>query len=305
MQRVLITGAAGFVGRHCLAPLLARGFAVHGVSSSGREVPVGDVVWHKADLLKPEQVESLMARVQPTHLLHLAWIADPKTYRDAAENVAWVEASLRLARSFYDRGGHRALLVGSCFEYDWSDGRCHEVTTPLAPTTLYGTCKAALYSVFERYVAEFQLDGAWARPFFLYGPHAPAGKMPGAVIAAVEKGETIKCSHGNQLRDFMYVLDAADALAALLDSGVQGAVNVATGQALRVKDLILAVTDYCGGLELVQLGARPTDDNEPPLLVADTTRLNRELGWTPKFGYREALAATIQSWRESEFQLVR
>ncbi|MEX1027488.1 MAG: NAD(P)-dependent oxidoreductase [Candidatus Paceibacterota bacterium] len=305
MCRVLITGAGGFVGRHCLGPLVKRGFEVHALSSSGKYIPQSGVVWHRDDLLESNCVRPLLAKIKPSHLMHLAWVTDPQTYRQSTANLAWVEVSMQLVREFYECGGRRAVLTGSCAEYDWNYGLCREYETPLRPATLYGTCKAALYSAFEQHVLDHHLDGAWARLFFLYGPHAPMTKIPGVVIEAVEKGAVIKCSHGNQLRDFMYVLDAADALVELLASDLQGAVNVATGQALRVNEMIAAVTDYCGGHRLVQLGARRTGEHEPPLVVADSTRLNRELNWAPKFGYREALVETIQWWRENETQLVR
>ena len=72
MKRVLLTGASGFIGRHCVEPLLERGFEVHAVSSKATG---GDprVAWHQADLLRPDAIRGLVADVAPDHMLHLAW----------------------------------------------------------------------------------------------------------------------------------------------------------------------------------------------------------------------------------------
>ncbi len=58
--------------------------------------------------------------VQPTHLLHFAWIATPGVYWDSAENFRWVSAGERLLRSFRAHGGRRVVMAGSCAEYDWA-----------------------------------------------------------------------------------------------------------------------------------------------------------------------------------------
>ena len=305
MQRVLLTGAAGFVGRHCLAPLLARGYEVHAVSSSGRQLPVADVIWHTADLLENAEAGRIIDVVQPSHLLHLAWDTTPETYRTSSENLAWVGASLRLLRAFHEKGGDRAVFVGSCYEYGWSHETYHESSTPLNPATLYGACKASLFSIFDRYAQQHTLSAAWGRFFFLYGPHAPMEKMPGLVISAAERGRSVKCSHGDQVRDFMFIADAADALAALLDSDTQGPVNVASGQGLRLRDLILAVADYCGGRELVEFGAVPAAANEPPTLVADVQRLREEVRWNASYDLSSGVRETVEWWRGHAGQLAK
>ena len=98
MKRVLLTGATGFVGRHCLQPLLERGYEVHALTS--RPVPTTEqdgVHWHLLDLLAPRPLS--LEQIQPTHLLHLAWYAVPGKYWTSPENVRWVEASLALLRA--------------------------------------------------------------------------------------------------------------------------------------------------------------------------------------------------------------
>jgi uncharacterized protein YbjT (DUF2867 family) len=103
MKRVLLTGASGFVGSHCLAPLLAHAYEVHAVSSRPHLTPretrpqgEGSVAWHQADLLDAEQTAALVERVKPTHLLHLAWEVTPGAFWTSPLNWPWVDASLTL-----------------------------------------------------------------------------------------------------------------------------------------------------------------------------------------------------------------
>ena len=73
MKRVLVTGASGFIGSHCLWPLLERGYDVHAVARARAADRSAPVTWHAADLLDRQAAADLLDAVRPTHLLHLAW----------------------------------------------------------------------------------------------------------------------------------------------------------------------------------------------------------------------------------------
>src|SRR4051794_12940479 len=100
MKRVLVTGASGFIGRHCLPALSARGFDVHAIHATG--TPGIESTWHRVDLIEPVQMRRLLDEVQPTHLLHLAWYVDHGKYWTSTENLRWIEASLSLLRGFVE-----------------------------------------------------------------------------------------------------------------------------------------------------------------------------------------------------------
>src|SRR5271166_1690858 len=80
MNKVLVTGASGFIGWHTLTPLLEAGYEVHAVSLRACEDGPDGVVWHRADLLDGECVRSLLHRVRPSHLIHFAWFVAPGKY---------------------------------------------------------------------------------------------------------------------------------------------------------------------------------------------------------------------------------
>src|SRR5262245_22459508 len=117
MKRVLVTGASGFIGRHCLQHLAEHGYDVHAVAHSRMPKTAGTgAQWHRANLLDGREVADLLAAVKPTHLLHFAWYLEPKDYRTAHANLLWCRAGIDLVRLFAESGGRRAVFAGTCFE---------------------------------------------------------------------------------------------------------------------------------------------------------------------------------------------
>ena len=298
MTKVLVTGASGFLGRHVLNSLLKRGITVDAVTSNPESFRIDpDCTWHVANLLVPDQVATLMRQVQPTHLLHLAWYAIPGKYWTAPENFAWVQASLELLKQFQAFGGQRVVMAGTCAEYDWGYGYCSEEITPKQATSVYGICKSALQTMLDAYSENAGFSSAWGRIFFLYGPYENPKRFVASTIRSLLKGESARCSHGNQIRDFLYVQDVADAFATLLFSNVIGAVNIASGQPVTLKTIVFQIAEQLGKSNLVRLGVLPVSDKEPPLLVANTHRLTQEVNWHPKYDLATGLKLTIDWWK--------
>jgi len=122
MKKVLLTGASGFIGRHCITPLVNSGYEVHCISTRNVNEQSEGVYWHKADLLKTLDVSSLVSNIKPESLLHLAWHMQPGDTLNDPCNIEWIEKSLSLLRVFKDNGGERAVIAGTCYEYDLNDG---------------------------------------------------------------------------------------------------------------------------------------------------------------------------------------
>lgn len=295
-MRVLITGAGGFIGRHCLSSVLSRADYVCALSTKERRDRTID--WRHVDILDTARTREIVKAVRPTHLLHLAWVTTPGEYWSSPENLRWCAASLELLRAFQESGGQRVVMAGTCAEYEWSGGRCSERLTPLSPTSLYGSCKHALDVALTAYAARTGLSAAWGRVFWTYGPHEHPARLVATTIAALLAGRTADCTDGTQARDFMFVRDIGDAFAALLDAGVSGPVNVASGEATSIRHVVTEIGDILDMPDRIRLGARPATGDEPAVVYGDPTRLRDELGWTPRFTLRAGLEATIEWWRE-------
>jgi nucleoside-diphosphate-sugar epimerase len=305
MRRVLLTGAGGFIGRHTLEPLLAAGMEVHALTSTHPPAgaPAG-VRWHRADLLAAEAPADLVGEIHPSDLLHLAWYTRPGLYWTASENLDWVQASLRLLRAFGETGGRRAVLAGTCAEYAWGrrthcvENRPADPGTPTVPATLYGAAKHGLHVVARAWARQTGVALAWGRIFNVYGPHEHPDRLVSGLAGALLRDEQAACSQGTQLRDYIYAPELGAAFAGLLVSDVEGALNMASGEPVRVAEVIAAVAAAIGRPDLVRYGARPTGGGEPESLTADGGRLREEVGWTPSVGLREGVSRTVEWWRQ-------
>jgi nucleoside-diphosphate-sugar epimerase len=295
MKKIVLTGASGFVGRQCLSPLVRHGYEIHAVQHQHRAPDIAQVQWHQVDLLDADEVSRFLKRIQPTHLLHCAWYAVPGKYWEAVENYRWVEASQHLFRSFVKLGGQRAVGVGSCAEYDWSFTRCLEYSTPLNPATTYGTCKVQVGTFLEELGNKTGVTTAWGRLFFLYGPHERPERFVPSIINPILRGERARCSHGEHVRDYIYVKDAADALASLLASSVSGPVNIASGKAVALKQIAKTIGAKLGRPDLLTFAE--TESTGAREIAAETARLNREVGWSPKYNLDLGLEETIGWWQ--------
>ncbi|MFQ3665458.1 MAG: NAD(P)-dependent oxidoreductase [Sphingomonadaceae bacterium] len=284
-----MTGGSGFVGR-ALVPILVR--AGHEVHLFGRRTtPDADVTAHGVDLLRDDPGPLLLA-VQPDALVHLAWEATPGSFWQAPENLDWVATSVRLARSFALAGGRRIVVAGTCAEYDWSFLRLEEERTPLRPHTLYGVAKASLLRLLRAAAPGLGLSLAWGRIFFPYGPFERPGRLLSSLIDGLAAGQRVAVTDGRQQRDFLHVEDVARAFALLLESNLQGPINIASGVARPVRTLILEVARRMGREDLVDLGARSTQPGEPHVMIADARRI-RAIGFEPVWSLEAGLADAV------------
>jgi len=298
MKRVMITGASGFIGRHVLPALVARGYEVHAASSRKSGSDGLGIKWHGVNLLDSTACSVLMAKVRPSHLLHLAWYTDHGKYWSSPANIAWVQASLGLLRAFTDQGGQRAVFAGTCAEYDWADGICDEDHTPLQPASIYGACKHALSELLAAHSAATGLSSAWGRLFYLFGPGEKSSRLVPHVITHLLRDTPAQCSGGGQERDFLFVEDAADAFAALLDSKISGALNIARGESVGIRELASMIAAKMGKPQLLRF-----DTSAPPgpaTLTASVHRLKSELNWSPRVGLDEGIQRSIAWWVQHE-----
>jgi nucleoside-diphosphate-sugar epimerase len=230
-------------------------------------------------------------------------------YWTSAENFRWLGASERLLRSFHAHGGCRVMMAGSCAEYDWSRaGVCDELLSPLADDQAapndpavaappYTACKIALQRILADFGHRERLSTVWGRIFFQFGPHEHPDRLVPSVIRNLLLNQEAPCSHGRQIRSFLHVADVGEAFAAVLDSELEGPVNIGSDERIAVQDLVGRIGRQIGRSELLRLGARAASAAEPLLLVPEIHRLRDGARWRPRFTLNEALSDTIEWWR--------
>lgn len=295
MKRVLLTGANGYIGRHMLDDLVSKGFEVHAVSRGVHEDANG-VIWHETDLLNHAAVDTLVDNVAATHLQHLAWVTEHGDYWESPRNLEWLAASTHLLSSFVAQGGKRAVLAGTCAEYDWTDGHCVENLTPLRAKSLYAKTKLAFRDAAYKLADSSELQIAWARIFFSFGPHEHKERLVPAVINALMSSDRAKCGDGSLVRDFMYVSDVASAMVATLDSNFSGDINIASGGGMTLAELVDRIATRLDATDRVDFDHYPRRPNDPQTISADNSQLSDAIGWTATYDLDSAIDNTIVWW---------
>lgn len=308
----IVTGGAGFIGRHTLPHLAAKGFAVHVLSrqalSKGQQKELAgnttsDTFFHGGvDLHDIDAVAPLLGEIKASHLLHLAWDTRHGIFWSSTENLDWIVTSKLLVQSFISHGGKRIVAAGTCAEYDWGSGEASldETKSKLRPLSMYGQCKVAFRKSLVTLSAHHQVSSAWGRVFFLFGPHECPKRLVSSAILALLQGKEFPASVGDQLRDFMYVDDVARGFVELLDSDVQGDVNIASGRGSSVAEVLTLLGEIIGRPELIKLGAKPKQAHEPVRLVASVERLQREVRFQDNESLRGGLEKSVLWWRETD-----
>jgi nucleoside-diphosphate-sugar epimerase len=227
--------------------------------------------------------------------VHLAWNAEHPAYWTAADNDAWADGTIALARSFAEQGGQRLVAAGTCAEYDWTDlsTPCREEETPCRPQTPYGRAKLRAGIGVMKIARETGLSAAWGRLFFLYGPGEDPQRIIPFVARQLAAGERAKVSAGTQVRDFLHVSDAATAFVVLLSDSLAGPVNIGSAVGVTIRSVVETLARMAGRPDLVDLGAVPLQPGEPPMIVADNRRL-LSTGWRQKITLEAGLAEMIQ-----------
>ena len=282
-ERVLVTGASGFIGQH-IAPLLqARGYETH-LTARGVLPQNPGITAHAVDLLHQDEAQRLIKDVRPDIIIHTAWYVAHGRFWTAPENTDWLEASTALAAYAAEAGARRFVGLGTCAEYATDagdDAYPWPETRPIAPATPYGEAKAALARrLAEMAEARAHFGFAWARLFHLFGPGENPARLVPSIMLALREGREAQCASGRPVRDFISTQNAAAAITALATSDITGPVNIASGAPISIAAMARLIAHISGRPDLLRLGALPDRPNEAPYMVAHTGRLRREVGFT-------------------------
>ena len=294
-KRVLITGGNGFIGRHTLIPLIKLGYEVHVVTSQpGTGTHTTN---HAVDLLDCSKHLPLIETIRPSHLLLAAWYTEHGKFWDATENVDWLKATISLGKIFYSKGGQRILGVGTCAEYDWEDGLCIEGKTKEAPISLYGKIKLTTYECLQTLAQMSGQSFVWARIFFTFGPGECKNRLIPYLILKLLKVEKAESTQENKIRDFLHVSDLGNALAILLNTNIQGIINIGSGIPITIQEMVTKIATQLQREDLISFSDASGHAYSPNKILADISKLKNETDWQPTLPIDEGLSKTIQWWK--------
>lgn len=299
VKRVLVTGAAGFIGAHVVRQLVREGHEVFAIVRpaadrwrlAGLEKDLGVI---EGDLRALPDIRSELRAARPDICLHLAWHGWSGK-AEAEENLSSLGTSLDLLRMMPDLSCDRFAAVGTCFEYDLAVEPLAE-STPLHPRELYGTCKKSLFEVAQQFSALTGVSVVTPRVFYSYGPFEDVRRLVPSIVLSLLQGKRADVTPGEQVRDYLHVEDVASAIWRVAASDVGGAVNIASGQPVTIADIATRVGRLVGKPELVRLGAIPYRPGEPMRILGDATILRERLGWTARYDLDRGLADTVRWW---------
>jgi nucleoside-diphosphate-sugar epimerase len=269
MRRILLTGAAGFVGRQVTRALADAGAHITVVTRTGAAAPefshrhleLDDIF----DLGQNEWAE-ICSDVES--VIHVAWYAEPGQYLYSPLNLHCLAGTLRLAAGAAEAGVKRFTGIGTCFEYALGDS--HDVLTTdslLGPTTPYGAAKAAAWYGLSQYFSLTETEFAWCRLFYLYGPGEDERRLIPYLHNCFRGGVPAELTSGKQVRDFISVCEAGRQIARVGLGEGAGALNICSGVPMTVGGIALGIAERYGRPELVHLGVRADRADDPHYVV--------------------------------------
>jgi UDP-glucose 4-epimerase len=303
-MRVFVTGGAGFIGSHVCRVLLAAGHEVSvldNLSTGHRNVVPEGAKFIRGDLKREERLPEWLAGHDA--VIHLAALVPVPT--SVARPVEFAENNVvntvRLLESMRKAGVSRIVFSSSATVYGLPKRLPLSEDDPLGiQSNPYGATKVSAEAFVAAYQRLYGYDATILRYFNPYGPNElcepETHLIPNVVRAALADQPIPVYWKGEQIRDFIYVEDLAQAHAAVL--GVKGLTyfNVGSEVGVKVKDVLSAVTDILDRpLRINDLGERPGD---VPALYASSAKLREATGWRAQVGLEEGLRRTVAFYRE-------
>lgn len=314
MQTILITGLAGFAGSHLTDLLLQdNDVAIAGILHPSHQIQHLEksprITVHYADILQPETLTSVIRRIQPEAVYHLAGLAhvhESWINRKATLDTNFLGAFHLLEACRTLSSFPRVLLVGSadCYGIVPEDQQPITEGQPFQPHSPYAVSKIAQEMLGMQYARGDKLPVFLTRSFNHTGPRQKetfvCSSFARQIAAAERSGTRFEILTGNleARRDFSDVRDVAVAYKTILDKGAPGVpYNICSGRAVSIENMLKTLLSYSKGpFEVVRDPSklRPAD---MPLLLGSADKLRRDTGWQPAYTIEKTLQDLLNYWR--------
>jgi dTDP-glucose 4,6-dehydratase len=306
-QRVVITGAAGFIGSHLAETLLDRGFSVIGIDNllTGDVANIAHLRNRDFEFIKHDVTNYIYIEGPVDFVLHWASPASPIDYLELPIPTLKVGAlgthkALGLAKA---KGARFVLastseVYGDPLEHPQKESYWGNVN-PIGPRGVYDEAKRFAEAMTVAYHRYHGLDAKIVRIFNTYGPRMrvrDGRAVPAFISQALVNEDVTVFGDGNQTRSFTYITDLVDGILRLMTSSVNDPVNIGNPREMTLEDLARRIIEMTGSTSRIVYKPLPVDD--PKVRQPDITRARTLLGWEPTVPVEEGLETTIAYFRK-------
>ncbi len=314
MARVLVTGGAGYIGSVCVEQLLDRGFEVavfDNLSEGHRKAVDGRAEFFQGDLQDRSVLRRVMGEFRPEAIMHFAANAlvgesmeNPSKY--FRNNVC---NGINLLDMAVEAGVRKFVFSSTCATFGIPERAPIDESLPQKPINPYGESKLMFEKILGWYGRIHGLVPVILRYFNAAGASEKFGEdhriethlIPNILRTALGQRDAVDVygtdyptPDGTCIRDYIHILDLAEAHILALGREEGGFYNLGTGGGASVKEVIETCRKVTG--KDIPVSERPRRPGDPPRLVAASDKARRELGWTPKFQNIRAIIESAWAW---------
>lgn len=255
------------------------------------------VMGHEIETIQPE-----VDRFAPDVVINLAWSGVESSWRNDPKQVENLEFAKRLIDVSRESGCDFWIGIGSQAEYGPINSKVSE-NAVTQPTTVYGATKLSTCLVSKQMCEGYGMRFAWLRLFSSYGPmDNPRWLIPSLTLGLIH-GDRVPLTKGDQLWDFLYASDVADAIIATARSNTRDRImNLGSGKTHTIREVVQKIRDLVNPKFPIEFGTLSYREDQIMHLEADVSLIEQTTGWFPKVELDEGLKRTVSWYKENAWR---
>lgn len=294
MKRAIITGATGSIGTALIKNLVQKDVEVLVLTRKDSKRNQ-NILKNKKVIVRYcalDELQKFQNDLENKYdvFFHLAWAGSAGEGRNDMylqnANIKYALDAVALAKKL---GCHTFVGTGSQAEYGRFEGILKS-DTPTFPEMGYGYAKLCAGQMTRDYAHQLGIRHIWTRILSIYGPNDGEQSMVSSVMHQLQNGQVPQCTYGEQMWDYLYSKDAAEALSLLGERGIDGKTYVlGSGKVMPLADYITQIRDIVAPGSKIGFGEIPYSEKQVMYLCADISEIKNDTGWEPTIEFSEGI----------------